>query len=78
MVEEINRTRVDIMVDYEEIKKLVLIRLESMPSNIKVSIGSGKDLSREELIEEVKKESELGKLIIKVQLEYLRSMKKGF
>jgi len=66
------------MVDYEEIKKLVLIRLESMPSNIKVSIGSGKDLSREELIEEVKKESELGKLIIKVQLEYLRSMKKGF
>ena len=29
-------------------------------------------------IEEVKKESELGKLIIKMQLEYLKSMKKGF
>jgi len=66
------------MVDYEEIKKLVLIRLESMPPNIKVSIGSGKDLSREELVNEVKNESELGKLIIKMQLEYLRSMKKGF
>ena len=65
-------------MDYEEIKKLVVIRLESMPPNIKVSIGSGKDLSREELVNEVKNESELGKLIIKMQLEYLRSMKKGF
>ena len=66
------------MVDYEEIKKLVLIRLEAMPPDIKVSIGSEKDLSREELVREVKNETELGKLIIKMQLEYLRSMKKGF
>lgn len=66
------------MVDYEEIKKLVLIRLEAMPPDIKVSIGSEKDLSREELFREVKNETELGKLIIKMQLEYLRSMKKGF
>lgn len=66
------------MVDYEEIKKLVLIRLEAMPPDIKVSIGSERDLSREELFREVKNETELGKLIIKMQLEYLRSMKKGF
>jgi len=66
------------VVDYEEIKKLVLIRLEAMPPDIKVSIGSEKDLSREELFREVKNETELGKLIIKMQLEYLRSMKKGF
>lgn len=65
------------MIDYDEIKKLVIIRLESMPSNIKVSIG-GRDLSRDELIKEVKDDTEFGRLISQMQLEYLRSMKKGF
>jgi hypothetical protein len=49
-----------------------------MPSNIKVSIDSKKDLSREDLVREVKNETELGRLIIKMQLEYLKSMKRGF
>jgi len=48
-----------------------------MPSNIKVSIG-GRDLSRDELIKEVKDDTEFGRLISQMQLEYLRSMKKGF
>jgi hypothetical protein len=65
------------LIDYDEIKKLVIIRLESMPSNIKVSIG-GRDLSRDELIKEVKDDTEFGRLISQMQLEYLRSMKKGF
>jgi len=63
------------MVDYEELKKLVSIRLEAMPPNIRVSLGPGKELSKKDLVREVKKETELGKLIIKMQLEYLRSMK---
>ena len=59
----------------EEIKKLVLLRLETMPANLKVSLGS-REFSRDELIEEVKKETELGKIIMKMQLEYLRAMKR--
>jgi len=65
------------MVDYEEIKKLVLIRLEAMSPNIEIFLG-GKPFSKEELIEEVKKNTELGKLIIEMQLKYLRQMKEGF
>ncbi len=61
----------------EEIKKLVLIRLESMPSNIRISLG-GRDFSKEELINEVKGGTTFGKKIIEVQLEYLRAMKSGF
>ncbi len=64
------------MVSDEEIKKLVLLRLETMPANLKVSLGS-REFSRDELIE-VKKETELGKIIMKMQLEYLRAMKRGF
>jgi len=63
------------MVDPEEIKKLVLVRLESMPDNIKVSIGSMGELDRDELIKHVKEEDGLGKAIINMQIEYLRAMK---
>jgi hypothetical protein len=65
------------MVEHEEIKNLVLVRLEAMPSNIKIFLG-GKPFCKEELIEEVKKDTELGKLIIEMQLKYLRQMKEGF
>jgi hypothetical protein len=65
------------MVEHEEIKNLVLVRLEAMPSNIKIFLG-GKSFRKEELIEEVKKDTELGKLIIEMQLKYLRQMKEGF
>ena len=62
----------------EEMKKLVLLRLESMPSNIKIALGSGEQLSRDKLIEHVKKDDALGKMIVDVQGKYLRSMKTGF
>lgn len=66
------------MVSENEIKKLVLLRLETMPPNMKVSIGSVGELSKEDLIKHVKKEDDLGRQIIDMQLEYLRAMKSGF
>lgn len=66
------------MVSNEEIKKIILLRLETMPDNIKVSIGSEGEFSKQELINEVKEETKLGKMIIEIQLEYLRAMKTGF
>lgn len=65
------------MVNENEIKKLVLMRLETMPENIKVSLGSVGELRKEDLIKHVKEGDALGKLFVKVQLEYLKSMK-GF
>ena len=64
------------MVD-EEIKELVITRLKTMPANIKMSVGSYGIFSKNELIESVKKENEVGKLVIEMQLKYLKSFKKG-
>jgi len=75
MGKKMSREPLTQLVDYREIKRLVIIRLKTMPPNIKISIGPRKDLSREGLLKEVENETELGKLIIKMQLEYLRSMK---
>lgn len=63
----------------EEIKKKIVIeRLRRAPSNIKISFGmsNGKFLNREELIEQVEKNTEIGRRIIKINLEYLRAFKK--
>lgn len=67
------------MITAQELKQLVLVRLESMPDTIRISVGSeGKELSKEDLVEHVKKEDSLGKMIIEMQLKYLRTMKTGF
>jgi hypothetical protein len=66
------------MINTEEIKKLVLTRLEAMPDTIRVSIGTeGKELAKNDLIEHVKKEDSLGKMIIEMQLRYLQALKTG-
>lgn len=60
-------------VSSEEIKKLIIARLGTMPSTMKVSLGSAGVFDKEQLIEEVKKDSEIGEKIIEVHLSYLRS-----
>lgn len=63
----------------EELEKQITIeRLMQAPPTIKVSFGmsEGKFLNRDELIQEVKKDSDMGKRIINVQLEYLRAFKR--
>lgn len=66
------------MSEYEEFKEIVIKRLEAMPENVKVSMGSIGTFSRDELIRHVIKDSDIGKFIIKMQIEYLRSMSRGF
>ena len=61
---------------HEEIKELVIIRLETMPSDKRISMQSG-EFSKEELIEHVKKDDKIGKKIIEVEVEFLRALKKG-
>lgn len=61
----------------EDIKKLVITRLQLMPPNLKLSVGKYGTFTKEELIERVQKEDEVGKLIIEMQLKYLRSFKEG-
>ena len=61
----------------EDIKQLVILRLETLPSDKKISIGSYGDFRKEELIAHVEKEDEIGKKMVEVELEFLRALKKG-
>lgn len=61
----------------DEIRKLVIARLQTLSSDRKISIGSEGEFSKEELIESVNKNDEIGKKITEIQLQYLRSLKEG-
>ena len=61
----------------EEVKKIVIARLEVFPSDKKISIGSVGELTKQEMIENVEKETDIGEKIAEVQLNYLRSLKEG-
>ena len=59
----------------EELKTLVIARLETLNQNSKIVLMGKKDpISVRDMIEEVKKDSELGKKIIKVQYSYLKML----
>lgn len=64
------------MVD-EDVKNLVIARLMTVPKNIKLSIGGLGTFTTDELIERIKREDEVGKKVIEMQLYYLKSLKKG-
>jgi hypothetical protein len=60
----------------EEIKKLVIARLESMPEDMRLSFGGTGNFDKYALIEQVKEETEIGRQIANMQLSYLRSFKR--
>lgn len=59
----------------EEIKELVIARLEVLPKDTGISIGSSGEFTPDELIQRVKSGDEVGRKIIEVQLNYLKSLK---
>lgn len=61
----------------KEIKKIVIARLELLPPDKKISIGSFGDFSRNEIIKRVEKGDEIGRKMVQIELEFLRSFKKG-
>ncbi|MBI2576036.1 hypothetical protein HYV84_02395 [Candidatus Woesearchaeota archaeon] len=61
----------------EQIKKTVIARLEVMSQDKKMSIGASGEFSRDELIEKVKLGDPIGRKMIQIELDFLRSLKKG-
>lgn len=59
----------------QDIINLVVARLQTIPRNISISVGGGDSFTVDELIEGVKEENDIGKTVIKMQLDYLRSLK---
>ncbi len=64
-----------------ELKEIVLQRILSskLPSNIKLSVGNSSDepMGILEMAEHVKAEDEIGKKIIRMELNYLKILKEG-
>ena len=59
----------------KENKELVIARLLVFPEGKKISIGSMGDFTKGELIEHVRKNDEIGKKMIIIEMKYLQSMK---
>jgi len=61
-----------------EIKKLVLWRIETgVPKHFKLSIGDKGTFDKEELIKHVQQEDDIGKEIIKMQLQFIKDLSSG-
>lgn len=58
------------------LKKLVKKRLATLPPDVSFSIGNFGDFSRDELIHEVDDYSEVGKVAIDMQVEFIKRMPK--
>ncbi|MCK5211634.1 hypothetical protein KAJ89_02940 [Candidatus Parcubacteria bacterium] len=61
----------------ENVKELVKLRLCSMPEDVSMSIGSEGQFTRDELIAHIEKGDEIGNKVIKIEIEFLKSFKKG-
>ncbi|NCT00249.1 hypothetical protein GW765_04730 [Candidatus Parcubacteria bacterium] len=61
----------------EDLKNLVIERLDVLPSDKKISIGSVGEFTKDELIERVKQGDEIGQKIVEIELSFLRALKEG-
>jgi len=62
----------------ELVEKIVLERIRNMAPNVKIALGSkGGFLSKNDLLNEVTKNTPTGKKIIEIQLRYMRALKEG-
>lgn len=61
----------------EQIKQLVLARLHVMPPDANISVGSEGEFTRDQLIQHVENNDDVGKKITAIEMEYLRLLKEG-
>ncbi len=60
----------------QEMRRLVIARMQATPKDVKISIGSN-EYSKEELVDRVEKDDDVGRQIIDMQMEFLRDMAQG-
>lgn len=62
----------------EIIKKIILERVKSMAPNVRIALGSKEGfLNKDQLLDEIKKGTPVGKRIIEIQMRYLQALKEG-
>ena len=58
-------------------KRLVIARLDALPSNIGIAVGSAGNFSKQELLDRIEKEDEIGQMFVDLDISYLRALKDG-
>lgn len=61
----------------QEIRQLVVERLKVFPNGRRISIGSEGAFTKNDLIRHVENNDHIGKIIVKIQLNFLQSLKTG-
>jgi hypothetical protein len=55
--------------------ELVKARFERMPPNLRLVIGGIGSLKREEILKHIEKRDEVGELLVRMEMEYLKLIK---
>lgn len=71
-----NSTQVKNLETQADIKKLVIERIKAASDELEISIGST-TYTKDQILESVEKEDEVGKEFIDIQMEYLRDIAQG-
>ena len=58
----------------DDVKRIVLKRLQAIPPNVTFSIGEQGRFTRDELISQVEKGTSVGKAAVEMQLNFIRKM----
>jgi hypothetical protein len=61
----------------QNMKEVVIMRIETMPSNLKLSIGNSQSLTKEEMIKHVQDEDSTGRQIINSHLSFMKAIARG-
>lgn len=59
----------------KDIIELVITRLQTIPDDQEISVGAEGSFTKKELIQHVKKNDQLGKMFVEIELHYLQSLK---
>ncbi|MBU3979547.1 hypothetical protein KJ980_01700 [Patescibacteria group bacterium] len=61
----------------KEIIEIVKARLSILPADAVLSMGSFGEFKKDQIINEVENNTDVGKKVVEVQMEYLQMLKKG-
>jgi len=64
------------MID-QDLKNMVIGRLLSIPESMEISVGSFGSFKKDDLIRNIKEETEIGKKMVDIELTYLKDLISG-
>lgn len=60
----------------EQLKKLVLERVGSMPDTLRMSVGS-EELTKDDILKHINRGDDIGNQVMEMELEFLRDLSSG-